>query len=104
MHSKYYSTIQGTIKIGVIFTLCICLVLTQLAYASSGPDPFILNYPLLDRETFLPISSNIENEEEGNRKTLRSETYERELSNVMSPSDYRKPALPFEFELPIPFP
>jgi hypothetical protein len=78
--------------------------LTQLAYASSGSNPVILNNFVLDGQKFLPVSGNIENKvEEGTNKILRHETFE-ELSNGMIPSDDRKSTLPFYFELPIPFP
>jgi hypothetical protein len=104
MHSKHNSSIQGVIRIGVIFTICNCLILTQLAYASSGSNPVILVNFVLDGQKFLPVSGNIENKvEEGTKKILRHETYE-ELSNRMIPSDDRKSTVPFYFELPIPFP
>jgi hypothetical protein len=44
MYSNSNSIIHGTLKIGAIFTLGICVLLTQFAYASSGPNPVILNY------------------------------------------------------------
>jgi hypothetical protein len=103
--SNSNSFVQGTIKIAVIFTLGICVVLTQFADASSGPNPVILNYLAFNGEIFLPMSSNIESEaEEGSKKILGSNTYEKKLSNEISLSDDRESALPFEFELPIPFP
>jgi hypothetical protein len=105
MHSKYNSSIQGVNRIGVLFTLCNCLILTQLAYASSGSNPVILNNFVLDGQKFLPVSGNIENKvEKETKKILRHETYEEELSNGMIPGDDRKSTLPFDFELPIPFP
>jgi hypothetical protein len=105
MYSDSNYFIQGTIKIGVTFTLGICVVLTQFSYASSGPNPVILNYLAFNGEIFLPMSSNIEDEvEEGSKKMLGSNTYEKKLSNEMSPSDDQKFTMPFEFELPIPFP
>lgn len=62
MYSNSNSIILGTIKIGAIITLGICVVLTQFAYASSGPNPVILNYLAFNGEIFLPMSSNIESE------------------------------------------
>jgi hypothetical protein len=104
MQCKHNSSIQGVIRIGVIFTICNCLILTQLAYASSGTNPVILNNFVFDGQKFLPVSGNIENKvEEGTKKILKHETYE-ELSNGMILSDDRKSTLPFYFELPIPFP
>jgi hypothetical protein len=105
MHSSSNSFIQGTINIGVIFTPGICVVLTQLAYASSGPIPVTLIYLAFNSEIFLSMSRDIESEvEEGSKKMLGSNTNEKKLSNEMSLSDGRKSTLPFEFELPIPFP
>jgi hypothetical protein len=105
MHRKHNTSIQGVIRIGVIFTICNCLILTQLAFASSGSNPVILNNFVFDGQKFLPVSGNIENKvEEGTKKILRHETYEEELSNGMIPSDDQKSTLPFYFELPIPFP
>jgi hypothetical protein len=104
MYSNSNSIIQGTIKTGVIFTLGICVVLTQFAYASSGPNPVILNYLAFNGEIFLPMSSNIESEVEESKKMLESNPYEKKLSSETSASDDRKSTVPFEFELPIPFP
>jgi hypothetical protein len=96
MYNNFNSFIQVTIKIGIIFTLGICIVLTQFAYASSGINPVTLNYLAFNGEIFLPMSSNIESEvEEGSKKMLGSNTYEKQLSNERSPSDDRKPTLPF---------
>jgi hypothetical protein len=103
MYSNSNSVIHGTIKIVVIFTLSICIVLTQFAYASSWPNPVILNYLAFNGEIFLPMSSNIENEVEESKK-MESNPYEKKLSSEMSVSDDRKSTLPFEFELPVPFP
>jgi hypothetical protein len=104
MYSNSNSIIHGTIKIGAIFTLGICVVLTQFAYASSGPNPVILNYLAFNREIFLPMSSNIESEVEESKKMLESNIYEKKLLSEMSASDDRKSTVPFDFELPIPFP
>ncbi|HEY6405660.1 MAG TPA: hypothetical protein VIX38_06245 [Nitrososphaeraceae archaeon] len=104
MYSNSNSIIHGTIKIGAIFTLGICVVLTQFAYASSGPNPVILNYLTFNGEIFLPMSSNIESEVEESKKMLESNIYEKKLSSEMSASDDLKSTVPFDFELPIPFP
>jgi len=104
MYSNSNSIIHGTIKIGAIFTLGICVVLTQFAYASSGPNPVILNYLAFNGEIFLPMSSNIESEVEESKKMLESNIYEKKLTSEMSASKYRKSTVPFDFELPIPFP
>jgi hypothetical protein len=104
MYSNSNSIIHGTIKIGAIFTLGICVVLTQFAYASSGPNPVILNYLTFNGEIFLPMSSNIESEVEESKKMLESNIYEKKLSNEMSANDDLKSTVPFDFELPIPFP
>jgi hypothetical protein len=104
MYSNSNSIIHGTIKIGAIFTLGICVVLTQFAYASSGPNPVILNYLAFNGEIFLPMSSNIESEVEEGKKMLESNIYEKKLLSEMSASDDRKSTVPFDFELPIPFP
>jgi hypothetical protein len=53
---------------------------------------------------FLPMSSNIESEVEESKKMLESNIYEKKLSSEMSASDDRKSTVPFDFELPIPFP
>ena len=104
MYSNSNSIIHGTIKIGAIFTLGICVVLTQFAYASSGPNPVILNYLAFNGEIFLPMSSNIQSEAEESKKILESNIYEKKLLGEMSASDDRKSTVPFDFELPIPFP
>jgi hypothetical protein len=104
MYSNSNSIILGTIKSGAIFTLGICVVLTQFAYASSGPNPVILNYLAFNGEIFLPMSSNIESEVEESKKMLESNIYEKKLLSEMSASDDRKSTVPFDFELPIPFP
>jgi hypothetical protein len=104
MYSNSNSIILGTIKNGAIFTLGICVVLTQFAYASSGPNPVILNYLAFNGEIFLPMSSNIESEVEESKKMLESNIYEKKLLSEMSASDDRKSTVPFDFELPIPFP
>ena len=103
MYSNSNSIICGTIKIGAIFTLGICVVLTQFAYASSGPNPVILNYPAFNGEIFLPMSSNIESEVEESKK-MESNIYGKKLLSEMSASDDRKSTVPFDFELLIPFP
>ena len=78
MHRKHNTSIQGVIRIGVIFTICNSLILTQLAYASSGSNPVTLNNFVFDGQKFLPVSGNIENKvEEGTKKILRHETYEK---------------------------
>jgi hypothetical protein len=104
MYSNSNSIILWTIKSGAIFTLGICVVLTQFAYASSGPNPVILNYLAFNGEIFLPMSSNIESEVEESKKMLESNIYEKKLLSEMSASDDRKSTVPFDFELPIPFP
>src|SRR5262245_41398025 len=104
MYSNSNSVIHGTIKIGAIFTLGICVVMTQFAYASSGPNPVILNYLAFNGEIFLPMSSNIQSEVEESKKMLEPNIYEKKLSSEISASDDRKSAVPFDFELPIPFP
>jgi hypothetical protein len=104
MYSNSNSIILGTIKSGAIFTLGICVVLTQFAYASLGPNPVILNYLAFNGEIFLPMSSNIESEVEESKKMLESNIYEKKLLSEMSASDDRKSTVPFDFELPIPFP
>jgi hypothetical protein len=104
MYSNSNSIILGTIKSGAVFTLGICVVLTQFAYASSGPNPVILNYLAFNGEIFLPLSSNIESEVEESKKMLESNIYEKKLLSEMSASDDRKSTVPFDFELPIPFP
>jgi hypothetical protein len=104
MYSNSNSIIHGTIKIGAIFTLGICVVLTQFAYASSGPNPVILNYLAFNGEIFLPMSSNTDSEVEESKKMLESNIYEKKLLGEMSASDDRKSTVPFDFELPIPFP
>ena len=78
--------------------------MNQFAYASSGPNPVILNYLAFNGEIFLPMSSNIEKEVEESKKMLESNIYEKKLSGEMSASDDRKSTVPFDFELPIPFP
>ena len=104
MYSNSNSIILGTIKIGAIFTLGICVVLTQFAYASSGPNPVILNYLAFNSEIFLPMSSSIESEVEESKKMPDSNIYEKKQLSEMSASDDRKSTVPFDFELPIPFP
>lgn len=104
MYSNSNSIIYGTINVGAIFTLGICVVLTQFAYASSGPNPVILNYLAFNGEIFSPMSSNTENEVEESKKMLESNIYEKKLSSEMSASDDRKSTVPFDFQLPIPFP
>ena len=104
MYIGSISIIHGTIKIGAIFTLGICVVLTQFAYAPSGPNPVILNYLAFNGKIFLPMSSNIESEVEESKKMLESNIYEKKLLSEMSASDDRKSTVPFDFELPIPFP
>jgi hypothetical protein len=105
MHSDSNPSIIGIMRIGLLSTLCICLIWTHQAYASSIHTPNAANVAGLNSQKLSAISSNIKNNaEEGKEKTFSHEQKDEGLSrDIISHNDWET-HLPLDFELPIPFP
>lgn len=105
MHSNSNPSIKGIIRIGVLSTLCLCLIWTHQAYASSTHTPDAANSVGLNSQKLSAISSNIKNNvEEGKENIFSHEQKDEGLSRDMISRNDWETHLPFDFELPIPFP
>lgn len=117
------STKKCIITITLLSTLCLCLIWTDQVYAELEhklTSPAIASNEGMNGQTSLAILSNsIENEiEEEEKETIimkSIEQKEKTLLKEIAESDFspekeiardynRGSALPFDFELPIPFP
>jgi hypothetical protein len=105
MHSDSNPSIKGIIRIGFLSTLCLCLIWTHQAYASSTHTPDAANDVGLNSQKLSAISSNIKNNVEEGKETIFSHEQKDEgLSGDMISRNDWETRLPFDFELPIPFP
>ena len=105
MHSDFNSSIEGVTRIGFLSVLCICLIWTHQAYASSTLTSGAANDFVSSSHKLLVISTGIKNNvEEEKEKIFNHEQKDEGLSRDMISRNGWATHLPLDFELPIPFP
>jgi hypothetical protein len=105
MHSAFNSSTKGITRIGFLSTLCLCLIWTHPAYASSTHTSGATSDFVSSSHKLLVISTGIKNNvEEGKEKIFIHEQKDEGLSRDMISRNGWATHLPFDFELPIPFP
>jgi hypothetical protein len=104
MHSDFNSSTKGITRIGFLSILCLCLW-THQAYASSTHTSDAGSDFASSSHKLLAISTGIKNNvEEGKEKIFNHEQKDEGLSRDMISRNGWATHLPFDFELPIPFP
>jgi hypothetical protein len=105
VHGHSNPSIKDILRIGFLSMLCLCLIWTHQAYASSTHIPDAANEIGLNSQKLSAISSNSKNNvEEWKEETFSHEQKDDGLSDDMISHNDLETHLPFNFELPIPFP
>lgn len=104
MHSDSNTSIKGIIRIGFLSILCLCLIWTHHAYASSTHMPDAANDVGLNSQKLSAISSSIKNNVAEGKEIFSHEQKDEGLFRDMISHNDWETRLPLDFELPIPFP
>jgi hypothetical protein len=105
MHSDINSTTKGITRIAFLSILGLCLIWTHYAYASSTHTSDVAGEFVSSNHKLLAISTGIKNNiEEGKEKIFNHEQEDEDISRDMISRNGWATHLPFDFELPIPFP
>jgi hypothetical protein len=105
MHSHINSSTRGITRIGFLSILGLYLIWTHHAYASSTHTSGVAGDFVSSSHKLLAISTGIKNNvEEGKEKIFNHEQKDEGLSRHMISRNGWATHLPFDFELPIPFP
>lgn len=94
---------RGVFRFGFLSVLC--LIWTQQAYASSTHTSGATDFVSSNHKLLVISTTGIKNDaEEGEEKIFNHEQKDEDLSRDMISRDGWAIHLPFDFELPIPFP
>ena len=105
MHSHINSFTRGITRIGFLSILGLYLIWTHHVYASSTHTSDVAGDFVSSSHKLLAISTGIKNNvEEGKEKIINHEQKDEGLSIHMISRNGWATHLPFDFELPIPFP